>query len=106
MLFSPRRDRRKVEFGSGCNSGKRLYSDRTVHLAIPGNHANSGVLGINKLSVFNADVRFDSHRLHHMVEGNFAVDHEAKDASANLIKVGTSAGGARERGYCLESQNR
>lgn len=29
-----------------------------------------------------------------MVQGTFAVDHEAKAALANIIKVGTSAGGA------------
>lgn len=32
-----------------------------------------------------------------LVEGSFAVDHEAKAALANIIKVGTSAGGARAK---------
>lgn len=32
-----------------------------------------------------------------LVEGTFAVDHEAKAALANIIKVGTSAGGARAK---------
>ena len=32
-----------------------------------------------------------------LVQGNFAVDHEAKAALANIIKVGTSAGGARAK---------
>jgi serine/threonine-protein kinase HipA len=32
-----------------------------------------------------------------LVEGTFSVDHEAKAALANLIKVGTSAGGARAK---------
>jgi serine/threonine-protein kinase HipA len=32
-----------------------------------------------------------------LVEGNFSVDHEAKAALANIIKVGTSAGGARAK---------
>jgi len=41
-----------------------------------------------------------------LVEGTFAVDHEAKAALANIIKVGTSAGGAREGGHCLEPKNR
>jgi len=31
------------------------------------------------------------------VQGSFAVDHEAKAALANIIKVGTSAGGARAK---------
>jgi serine/threonine-protein kinase HipA len=32
-----------------------------------------------------------------LVEGNFSIDHEAKTALANIIKVGTSAGGARAK---------
>jgi serine/threonine-protein kinase HipA len=32
-----------------------------------------------------------------LVQGSFAVDHEAKAAPANIIKVGTSAGGARAK---------
>jgi serine/threonine-protein kinase HipA len=32
-----------------------------------------------------------------LVQGSFAVDHEAKAALANIIKVGTSAGGARAK---------
>ena len=32
-----------------------------------------------------------------LVQGTFAVDHEAKAALANIIKVGTSAGGARAK---------
>jgi serine/threonine-protein kinase HipA len=32
-----------------------------------------------------------------LVQGNFSVDHEAKAALANIIKVGTSAGGARAK---------
>lgn len=32
-----------------------------------------------------------------LVQGTFSVDHEAKAALANLIKVGTSAGGARAK---------
>jgi len=32
-----------------------------------------------------------------LVEGSFAVDHEAKAALANIIKVGASAGGARAK---------
>ena len=32
-----------------------------------------------------------------LVEGSFSVDHEAKAALANIIKVGTSAGGARAK---------
>lgn len=32
-----------------------------------------------------------------LVQGNFAVDNEAKAALANIIKVGTSAGGARAK---------
>jgi hypothetical protein len=32
-----------------------------------------------------------------LVEGNFSVDHESKAALANIIKVGTSAGGARAK---------
>jgi serine/threonine-protein kinase HipA len=32
-----------------------------------------------------------------LVEGSFAVDHETKAALANIIKVGTSAGGARAK---------
>ncbi len=32
-----------------------------------------------------------------LVEGTFAVDHEAKAALSNIIKVGTSAGGARAK---------
>jgi len=32
-----------------------------------------------------------------LVQGNFSLDHEAKAALANIIKVGTSAGGARAK---------
>jgi serine/threonine-protein kinase HipA len=32
-----------------------------------------------------------------LVQGNFALDHEAKAALANIIQVGTSAGGARAK---------
>jgi serine/threonine-protein kinase HipA len=38
-----------------------------------------------------------------LVQGSFAVDHEAKAALANIIKVGTSAGGARKGRHRLES---
>ncbi len=40
-----------------------------------------------------------------LVEGSFAVDHEAKAALANIIRVGTSAGGARAKAVIAWNPN-
>jgi len=56
----------------------------------PGARIAYGELGTDR----NEQLVEEARRL---VQGSFAVDHEAKAALANIIKVGTSAGGARAK---------
>jgi serine/threonine-protein kinase HipA len=62
--------------------------------------------GSNKESAAPLEMKSLVENARKLMEGNLSIDVEASAALANIIHVGTSAGGARKSGDCLEPQDK